>query len=150
MNNNEKRRLQVIGEKMKSLRRNANMTQAELALLLGVNFRTISNYEKSVLLPRADVILKYCSFFSVRPDDLLGYNDLSGKERSVQKSTDRRNREESSPKLLLVEMNRLMVRLKKSIVFDEKEQLCKDGGLSETMMPPGKEHGGQKSERNQC
>ena len=48
-----------------------------------MNYRTISSYENNTLCPGVDIIIKYCDFFAVRPDDLFGYREASSGHRRL-------------------------------------------------------------------
>ena len=50
-------------ENLKSLRLNKNMTQGQLAKLVGVDQRTVSAWEKGVCEPSFSTLLKLCEIF---------------------------------------------------------------------------------------
>lgn len=77
-------RIRKLATNMKALRIDSRMTQADLGKIFGLNYRTISSYENSTLSPGVDIIFKYCDFFDVRPDDLMGYRQApSGHKRLI-------------------------------------------------------------------
>ena len=76
-------RIRKLSENMKALRLDSRMTQAELGKIFGLNYRTISSYENNTLCPGVDIIIKYCDFFAVRPDDLFGYREASSGHRRL-------------------------------------------------------------------
>lgn len=51
------------------------MSQVQLGKEIGVNWRTISNYELGVREPSIEIIEKLCKFFEVSADYLLGFED---------------------------------------------------------------------------
>ena len=60
-----------IGLKIQSLRKNANITQEELAEKCNVSWRTISNLERGVVMPSLQVICDIAQCFDVSIDKLL-------------------------------------------------------------------------------
>jgi len=63
---------ETFGQKLRALRRAANVTQRELAKRVGVNFSYISKLENDRLPPpAADTIVKICKALGVPPDELL-------------------------------------------------------------------------------
>ena len=77
-------RIGRLADNMKALRVDSRMTQAELGRIFGLNYRTISSYENKTLCPGVDIIFKYCDFFDVQPDDLMGYRQpYSGHNRLI-------------------------------------------------------------------
>ncbi|MCM3603222.1 helix-turn-helix transcriptional regulator [Robertmurraya korlensis] len=51
---------------------NSKLTQAEIALVLGVDQSTISNYERNTKKPEFETFLKIADFFNVSLDYLVG------------------------------------------------------------------------------
>ncbi|WP_411679884.1 helix-turn-helix domain-containing protein [Clostridium thailandense] len=63
----------LFGDRVKQLRENAGMTQAELGKLVGVSDRVLGYYESNERFPRKqEVISKFASVFNVSVDYLLG------------------------------------------------------------------------------
>ncbi len=60
-----------FGKILKSLRRDADIGQKELASYLNVTVSTISNYENGVHAPDLDTLCKLADFFQVSIDFLL-------------------------------------------------------------------------------
>ncbi len=72
-----------FGNKLKTLRLQNNLTQAQLAKKLGVTKSVVSAYETSLRMPSYDVLIAIAKFFNVTTDYLLGLEhkqevDLSG------------------------------------------------------------------------
>ncbi len=61
-----------FGEKLKALRLNAHMSQAELAKRAHVTKSTISYYELLERAPSPDVLIRLADIFHVTTDYLLG------------------------------------------------------------------------------
>ena len=59
-----------FSENLKELRLEARLSQAALAENIGVNQRTVSNWELGVGQPDFDILLKLARFFDVTADDL--------------------------------------------------------------------------------
>ncbi len=61
----------MLGEKIKTYRENKNMTQNEVADILGVKSATISKYETNTLEPNIESIKKLAETFEISIDELL-------------------------------------------------------------------------------
>lgn len=64
-----------IGERVKLLRENANLTQIELAKVLKISNSTLSQYENGVRVPSDDIKIEIANYFDVSIDYLLGRTD---------------------------------------------------------------------------
>lgn len=64
-----------FGEKIKSARKNSNLTQKELGDIVGVSNTVISNWEKDINKPDPDSIELLCGALNVSPNYLLSYNE---------------------------------------------------------------------------
>ena len=62
----------LFGEMLSELRRDAGLTQKELADKLHVSAGTISNYENGVHFPEVDKLIDLAVLFNVSTDYLLG------------------------------------------------------------------------------
>lgn len=72
-----------FGRKLKTLRLQNDLTQAQLASKLGLTKSVVSAYETNLRLPSYDVLIHIAKIFSVSTDFLLGLEnkreiDLSG------------------------------------------------------------------------
>ena len=65
----------MLGEKIKLYRENKNMTQNEIAEILGVKPATISKYETGILEPSIESIKKLAETFEITIDELLKEED---------------------------------------------------------------------------
>ncbi len=63
----------MIGEKIKNLRIENNMTQNELATALGVSCAAICHWEVNKRQPDIAILVKIAKIFNVTTDYLLGY-----------------------------------------------------------------------------
>ena len=62
----------MYGERIRELRKERNMSQKQLAKVLGVDFRTVSFWETERYEPNISQIIKLCKLFEVESDYLLG------------------------------------------------------------------------------
>jgi transcriptional regulator with XRE-family HTH domain len=60
-----------LAKKIVQLRRERNLTQKELASIVGVHFSHMSRYERGISLPSIDVVKKLAQMFHVSADYLL-------------------------------------------------------------------------------
>ena len=78
--------MNMFGLRLKSLRKNKNISQKELAKIVGVAESTIGMYERDVRKPDFELLKKFADFFDVSTDYLLG--------RTEQKTINERKNEE--------------------------------------------------------
>ena len=64
-----------FGERICELRLEKNLSQEQLANYIGVNRRSISNWEKGSRQPDFQTLEKLVNFFDVTADYLLGFKD---------------------------------------------------------------------------
>ncbi len=63
-----------IGEKIKSLRKQKNLSQEVLAKYLGVSFQAVSKWENGNTMPDVTMIPAIASFFGISTDELFDFN----------------------------------------------------------------------------
>lgn len=63
--------MKTTGEKIRDLRLNLGLTQAELAEMTGITVRSITNYETDAATPRRLQLRKLCEALNVTEDYLL-------------------------------------------------------------------------------
>ena len=61
----------TIGENIKRLRKEFNMTQKDLAEKLTVSISNVTKYERGQLEPNLSIIYKLCKLFRISADELL-------------------------------------------------------------------------------
>ena len=66
----------MLGEKIKIYRENKNMTQNEIAEILGVKPATVSKYESGTLEPNIESLKKLTEIFNVSIDELIKEDDF--------------------------------------------------------------------------
>ena len=70
-----------LGEKIKALRKQKNISQEMLAQYLGVSFQAISKWENALTMPDVALIPAIASFFGVSTDELFDFNRLEQEKR---------------------------------------------------------------------
>ncbi len=68
--------MQNIGQKICKARKEANMTQMELADKLNISFQAVSNWEKGQSSPDISKLPELCSILNISIDELLGHNKI--------------------------------------------------------------------------
>lgn len=71
-----------LGNKIKSLRKQKNISQEILAQALGVTFQAVSKWETGTAMPDVAMIPAIASFFEVSTDELFDFN-LQEQERRI-------------------------------------------------------------------
>lgn len=66
----------VIGERLLGLRRDADLTQDDLAAILHINKHSISSYERNKSEPPDAIKVAIARYFNVSVDYLLGLTDV--------------------------------------------------------------------------
>ena len=61
-----------FGDRIRNARKAAGLTQRQLADSLGVSNTSISNWEKGLSRPGADMIQKLCAYLSLQPNYFYG------------------------------------------------------------------------------
>ena len=77
----------TLGENIKRLRRDRQLTQEQLAEALEVSFQAVSKWENKVTYPDIEVLPVIAGYFDVTVDELLGV-DVERKEEEVKKILD--------------------------------------------------------------
>lgn len=62
-----------IDERLKSFRINANMTQRNMAMKLGLSYSTYSNYENGYSEPPIEIIQKFCFIIGINEETFFGF-----------------------------------------------------------------------------
>ncbi len=71
--------------RIKELREDRDLRQADVAAATGIDQRTLSNYETGKTNPDSFAIIKLAEFFGVSCDYLLGVNDVSVPNKTTLK-----------------------------------------------------------------
>ena len=70
-----------IGETIKRLRKEKEITQEEFAEVLGVSCQSVSRWENSSCYPDIELIPTIASFFGISTDKLMGIDEITEKEK---------------------------------------------------------------------
>ena len=73
-----------FGSNLRKLRIERNLTQENLADLLGVSFQTISKWERGDVYPDIATLPDIAKFFAISTDDLLGVDATSSEEKIIK------------------------------------------------------------------
>lgn len=63
------------GDRLRRLREREDLSQTQLAEMVDIGEAQILRYEKEIIIPRSDVVIKLARFFNVSTDYLLGHSD---------------------------------------------------------------------------
>ena len=76
----------LIGDKIRLLRKNKNITQSQLAEALSVSSQSVSKWENHVSVPDISVLPVIARYFGITMDELFGYrlDALNYKERFIR------------------------------------------------------------------
>lgn len=70
-----------MGEKIKALRKQKNISQEVLAQVLGVSFQAVSKWETGTCMPDVTMIPAIAGFFEVSTDELFDFNLIEQENR---------------------------------------------------------------------
>lgn len=73
----------MISTRLKSLREDADLSQKELAKLLGVSPSTIGMYESKKRTPDSEMLTRICDFFNITVDYLIGRSNIKNPKCST-------------------------------------------------------------------
>lgn len=71
----------LIGENIKRIRRERDLTQEEVAAHLGVSFQSISKWERGDGYPDITMLPALANYFGISVDELLGMNEIEKNDR---------------------------------------------------------------------
>ncbi len=76
----------LIGDKIRLLRKNKNITQTQLAEALSVSSQSVSKWENHLSVPDITILPTIARYFSITMDELFGYklDALNYKERFIR------------------------------------------------------------------
>ena len=76
-----------IGKRIKFFREKIGLSQKEFSLKIGQKNTTVSNWERGLTRPNADILAEICAVLNVSPSELLDVRlspeDMSEQERRV-------------------------------------------------------------------
>ncbi len=71
----------LIGENIRHLRRERDLTQEEVAAHLGISFQSISKWERGDGYPDITMLPSIANYFGVSVDELLGMSEIAKKDK---------------------------------------------------------------------
>ncbi len=71
----------MIGKQLKELRKEANLTQEQLADILNITHHAISSYERNITSPSDETKIAIANYFKVSVDYLLGITKVKAAYR---------------------------------------------------------------------
>lgn len=74
-----------VAEKIRTKRRERNITQDELAQALGVTFQSVSRWENEAAYPDIELLPKIAAYFEITTDELLGAEEDTRKLEAQKK-----------------------------------------------------------------
>ena len=74
----------MIGENIKRLRREKDITQEQLAEVLGVSYQSVSRWENDACYPDMELLPTMARFFDTTVDKLLGVNERLEREKVAE------------------------------------------------------------------
>lgn len=74
-----------IGNKIIQLRKQNNLSQADLAKKVGISRTIVGNYERNTNTPSIDILIKISHVFNVSIDYLIGEGQISSYDKEVLK-----------------------------------------------------------------
>ena len=82
-----------IGQNIKKLRKNADMTQEKLAELLSISSQAVSRWETDSAMPDISLLPSLCNVFNVSADELLGIDSVKQNEEiyEIRKKADEKS-----------------------------------------------------------
>ncbi len=72
-----------LGQNIKSLRTRKNMTQGQLAELVGVSYQAVSKWESDTTLPDVSLVPRIAQIFQVTTDELFSYS-IEEQEKDIE------------------------------------------------------------------
>ncbi len=84
----------LIGENIKRMRRERDLTQEEVASHLGISFQSISKWERGDGYPDITMLPALANYFGISVDELLGMNEISKNDQynEINKIWDENNK----------------------------------------------------------
>ena len=73
-----------IGNQIKRLRRERDITQEEFASVLGVSYQSVSRWENNTCYPDIELLPTIADFFGISIDRLMGVDEAAEKSKAAQ------------------------------------------------------------------
>lgn len=117
----------TVGEKIRSSRINAGLTQKELGIRMGVDSATIGKYERGILNPKLQTLEKFAAALGVTVWELGATNSLEYRKVVMEREFDK-SKERSSEELRLYQLE---IKFKKLNVSGQEKALERISELTE-------------------
>lgn len=72
-----------FSDQLSLLRKEKNLSQRQVAADLGISQALLSHYEKGLREPRLDFVVKFCDYYDVSADFLLGRTEKRGDPEDI-------------------------------------------------------------------
>lgn len=109
----------TIGENIRKLRREKDMTQEQLADRLGVTYQSVSRWENSQVYPDIELLPAIAEVFETSTDALMGVPELE-KEKQAEKLIDEFNNATYEKSADFVKLTSLLRQLRRDFAGSEK------------------------------
>lgn len=73
-----------IGKFISQIRKEKNLTQAQLSEKIGVSINAVSKWERGLNLPDASIMLELCNLLDITVNDLLSGEKLSAEDQKLK------------------------------------------------------------------
>ncbi|WP_064590306.1 helix-turn-helix domain-containing protein [Streptobacillus moniliformis] len=73
----------TLGKKIKDLRTNNNISQKNMASILGISVSALQKYEYGDLDIKSEILYKYCDYFGISLEEFLKNADINPDEKSL-------------------------------------------------------------------
>lgn len=67
--------MQIVGQRIRSLREGVRLSQAKMGEILGAKQSSLNRYELGLTSPPLEILLKYADYFDVSLDYIFGRTD---------------------------------------------------------------------------
>ncbi len=84
--------MSALGKKLRHLRREANLSQDDMARLLGITKSSISNYERGCRIPSALTVYNMAKIFGVPVSEIMDNTKISNKQDIIEYDSDKHPR----------------------------------------------------------
>ena len=101
----------ITGKNIKMLRKQKQLTQKELADMLGYGYTAISNYENGRNEPSIKDLIKISDIFDISVDELIGHNKLYNTDINFFDIIRKTNSIKTDMKIKIKELENLLNRL---------------------------------------
>ena len=75
--------MNILGKRIKSLRKGSHLNQIEFANILNISNSTLSQYETGQRVPSDDIKIKIAEYFQVSTDYLLGVSNNKNTSKEI-------------------------------------------------------------------